>query len=290
MANAPRTKPVELVSHLDFTTAHAARVASIHSVKATELAELEAATTRAHNAHTRALKVAVTEHAAERLARHEAVVSESIAGLRSLWESYIIDHGISRAETLGKAFRHRDRTTLRDLGRHLENELAVALCEHFAAKHPSANALARFASLDNWARAGDSGIGFFANRANEALRNQYDIKSIQDSLLALESVIARVATSPGYVNAEPELWPIIAGCWPGDIAEQKRQAHTAAVKARNIAAHVEETSLRVAAARGDAAARAKIAERGPGFLEAVLKNAKSIVRMVGLHEREAAPL
>jgi hypothetical protein len=99
------TKPLELVSHDDFTAAHTARVASINNVKAAELAELESATTRAHTAHTRALNVAVTEHAAERLARHEAVVSESIDGLRTPWENYIVDRAMWRGETLGNGKR-----------------------------------------------------------------------------------------------------------------------------------------------------------------------------------------
>lgn len=290
---AAASRKAELPSHAEFQASHVARVASINEVHSNEIEEAEKAKTRAHVNKAKTLKVVSAEHQASRLERNAAVVQDSIALFRTSWANFVSTRELGKAEVVGKHFRNREAETLRVLGRQLTDELAIAVCEEFAARHPHTDARARFANYaDNWIRMFESGIAFFAQRAALALRNQFDIQAQQSALLQLEAAVARIGAAPGYFGCPTEdvdaLWSITASCLPGDIDEQRRQAHVAAVKARNIAAHVENSAVTLAAARGDATARAAVDARGPGFLDALLRNAKSIVKMAGLHEREAA--
>jgi hypothetical protein len=287
MATAPRKA---LSPHDQFIADHARSVAAIDDVKAVELAQLEAATTRAHTAHAKARKISEAEHQAARLTRNAAVVQDSIALFRTAWQAFTVDHGIGRAQILGQHWRVREAVTQRDLGRDLSLELAVAVCQDFISKHP--NAKARFANYqDNWVMMAESGICFFAQRAAHALRSEFDLQAMQSALLQLGAVVARVGSAPGYFGVPAEdvepLWLVTTSCLPPELAEQQRQVHTAAVKARRIAEHQAESGLRVEAARGDQAARDTFTARGPGFLEAILRNAETILRQAGLDVREA---
>lgn len=286
---ATAAKPAELVPHDQFVAEHAARVASINAIRDNEIEEAEQAKTRAHQAHAKTSKLAAAEHATQRLERTGAVVGATLARLHEVTYSGN-PRDVARAEILGKHFRHCETATLHALGRPLGDELGVVYCQNFVKKYPDAKALGRFANGENWSRFVGDGLSVFVNRANVALRNEYDVNGQLDALLALDAAVARIGTEPGYgaVDDELALWAIRAACLPGDVAEARYQAHAAEVKARNIVASQAECALRVAAARGDAEARAKIAARGPGVLEALIRNAASILRQVGISEREAA--
>lgn len=286
---ATRKQP-ELSSHTDFAAAHKARLAAIDGVRANELAEIDAAHTRANVAHEKCLRLAQEEFAAARLERTAAVVSETISLLRTAVAAYSVTRDISRAQVVGQHFRNREAVTRRVLERPLQNELGVAFAEEFLSKYPEARrleALGRFVA--NWKGIMGDGIAFYVGKANDALRCDHAFREIQESLLALEARIAYIATAPGVggVCASQELWAIMSACLPGDIEEARQRELEAKAKARRIEAGAAEQALRVAAARGDAAARAQINARGPGFLRAVLDNAGSILRMAGLSEREA---
>lgn len=288
---ATRKQP-ELSSHTDFAAAHKARLAAIDGVRANELAEIDAAHTRANVAHEKCLRLAQEEFAAARLERTAAVVSETISLLRTAVAAYSVTRDISRAQVVGQHFRNREAVTRRVLERPLQNELGVAFAEEFLSKYPEARrleALGRFVA--NWKGIMGDGIAFYVGKANDALRCDHAFREIQESLLALEARIAYIATAPGVgcVCAEEaqELWAIMSACLPGDVEEARQRELEAKAKARHIEAGAAEQALRVAAARGDAAARAQIDARGPGFLRAVLDSAGSILRMAGFSEREA---
>ncbi|RYZ01807.1 MAG: hypothetical protein EOO73_34235 [Myxococcales bacterium] len=284
MATASPKKP-ELTSHADFLAAHASRVQSVHDLRFKELSEVDKARTRAETAFSKALEVAERDHAAERLTRHIAVVSESVRLLHDSLEQFETSgSSLGAAQITGQLHQTRDAISTRDIGQPLTKEAVIAECLLFHEKHPEAKALNRFAYSGNWDGLFDSGLSAAALRVSRALRNEFDLRGQQDALLALRSTVARIATAPGIsaVSDEhtAELWPIISGVLPGDVYEARMNAHAKGVRARNAAEATAERDLQFRAIQGDQAARDEVHARGPGELAAILRGAAQIYHLV----------
>jgi len=283
--------PESLTSDEQFRRDHAARLTALTATRDEELQRLEGAATRAKAAHAKASTAAVEEFQAARLQRHYAVNAGVLAALRPRWAAFLDSHSIQDASLFAEECRTQDAITTRVVAKPLEKEIVVVACLEFAARHPEAQSLSRFANSECWIPVLGEGFGSLAMQAAAAARNQFDLVGQQTAFLKLEAGVARIATVPGFgrVSADDaeELWPIYAACLPADLHEQKFQAHIAAVKARDIARHIEEDALRVAACQGDKDARAKLAARGAGVLNAVLASADTILRFAGLRDRPA---
>lgn len=278
---ATRNKP-ELSSHADFLAAHAARVQSVNDVLANDLAEVDRARTRVINAHEAALKAAEADHAAARLERNAEVVSKVIAGLRIGARAFMSSREIGRAETLGRHFRSFEAETQRDLGRALKDELAIAFALEFIEKHPES--LPRFANDGAWVPHYGDGLGALAFRANEALRDEFNLPRMQTHLLNLEAGVTKVGSvgqpAGDADSAAAEYWNLRVACLPGDVEEARKQEILKAVKARNIAAHQAEQDLKYRALTGDLTARETIERRGGGALAALFDSAAAVLLMI----------
>jgi hypothetical protein len=278
MTTAAR-KPVELTNHIEFVAAHAARIQSVHDVHANELAEVDRARTRAVVAHEAALKAVEADYQTARVERATHVAQRVLLGLRVVVRGFSIGRDVNRAAIVGRETRKLEAITLRDLGRPLVDELAIAFALEVIDANPGA--MPRFANPEAWNPLLGGGLTFMANRALEAIRDEHNLPRQLSTLLELEAAVSKVGTSGQLYDAEsaPEVWALRVACLPGDVAEARKQEIIKAIKARRTAAHVAEEDLRYRVFMNDPGARDAWARRGESLSD-LLKGAAGFLHRV----------